>query len=81
MASKSSDYFREMVGDRVLMYNPAARALYATLKGWEDHHSEVHKDCEDAMRDRVLEAMRALSQTPLGISSGDTTKNTQKAKP
>ena len=49
---KASGYFREMVGDRILMYNPAALALYRSLKGWEDHHADVHKDCEDAMSQR-----------------------------
>ena len=78
---KASEYFRQMVGDRTLMYNPAARAFYEVLRNYEDHHATEHKDCEDASMEQLRLAMMGLMERPLElVSSSPNTGNTQLSK-
>lgn len=64
---KASDCFWQMVGDRVLWRNAAARAFYETLRAYETHHAEEHGDCEAEAYERMERAMAALSEVPVAI--------------
>ena len=65
---KSSDWFRQMVGEYHMMYTPAARAIWETLRGMEEHHAKEHKDCEDDLL-RKLDDLAAQMQDITGIKS------------
>ena len=61
---KASEY-REHVGDLAPLRDPIARATYETLKRWEAHHANEHKECEDEMARTVKIATAAAMAFPM----------------
>lgn len=44
---RASTLFRELVGDRALLYDAMSRYIYETVLQYEFHHTDQHADCEE----------------------------------
>lgn len=63
----ASDLFARIVGFDVIGKNPYARAVWESLRAYEDHHHTVHKDCEDRTLERIRLAMKSLTSVKLSL--------------